>query len=184
MKLDSYTNPEFSRGASKLTELAWIILGGMAVASWVPGSAWRIALLRIFGAQIGKGVVIKPRVIIKFPWKQIIGDHAWIGEAVWIDNLAPVTIGAHCCISQGAYLCTGSHDWTSPTFNLIVKPVTIGDSAWIGAQVKIAPDTTIGAGTVIQMGGLARGKLDSWTIYAGTPLRAIKTRILAKTHEN
>ena len=101
----------------------------MFVSSSIPGSAHRCFLLRAFGAKIGRGVNIKPRVKVKFPWRLIVGNHSWIGEAVWIDNLAEVEIGANCCVSQGAYLCTGSHDWNSRKFTLITKPIRVEDGA-------------------------------------------------------
>ena len=122
MRLDLYRNPHFPRGATRLTELVWIVLSGLLVASWLPGSGWRTFLLRLFGARIGQGVVIKPHVSIKFPWRLIVGNHVWIGERVWIDNLAEVAIGSNSCISQGAYLCTGSHDWSDSRFGLVTRP--------------------------------------------------------------
>ena len=101
----------FSRGRSRLVEVLWLVLDALLVRSRVPGSAHRRLILRAFGALIGKRVLIKPGVRIKFPWRLEIGDDSWVGEDVWIDNLAPVQIGANCCISQGVYICTGSHDW-------------------------------------------------------------------------
>lgn len=96
-------------GSARLEEMAWIGLEALLVASPIRLMA-RCRLLAAFGAKLGRGVVIKPGVRVKFPRKLAIGDHSWIGERVWIDNLAPVEIGANCCISQGAYLCAGSHD--------------------------------------------------------------------------
>ena len=92
------------------------------------------SLLRAFGAQIGRGVVIKPDVRIKFPWRLVVGKHTWIGQEAWIDNIAEVTIGSHVCISQGVYLCTGSHDHRKRAFDLIHKPIRVGDGAWLGER--------------------------------------------------
>jgi putative colanic acid biosynthesis acetyltransferase WcaF len=178
VRLDLFTNPEFSRGASRATELGWIILSGLLVESWLPGSAWRRLLLRIFGARIGTGVVIKPRVRVKFPWCLEVGENAWIGEAVWIDNLDRVTIGANACLSQGAFLCTGSHDWTKESFDLITKSIQIGEGAWVGAHSIVAPGSTIGEGTVLTLSSVGMGELASWTIYSGSPARAIKKRLM------
>ena len=133
MRLDKFKNPEFDRGASRFTEMLWIVLQGFLFSSWLPGSAWRRTLLRMFGARIGKGVVIKPRVNVKFPWRLVIGDFVWIGEQVWIDNLEMVTVGSHSCLSQGVYLCTGSHNWADPSFGLITQPIKIGEGCWVGA---------------------------------------------------
>ena len=116
------------------------------IRSGLPGSRLRIVILRIFGACIGSGVVIKPHVKVKFPWRLSIGANSWIGEGVWIDNLAEVKIGSNACISQGAYLCTGSHNWAVPTFDLVVRPIEIGDEVWICANTSVGPGCAPGAG--------------------------------------
>lgn len=172
MRLDLFSAQNFDRGASRLKEAMWVFTSAIFVASWVPGSRWRVRILRLFGAQIGQGVVIKPKVAIKFPWKLSIGDWSWIGEDVWIDNLANVSVGSHACISQGVYLCTGSHDWKVETFDLIVRPITIGDAAWICAKSSIAPGTVVEEGAILSMGSFAKGTLAAWTIYAGHPASA------------
>lgn len=164
MRLDLFANPEFSRGASRMTELLWIIVSGLLFSTWVPGSGWRRKLLTLFGADVGKGVVIKPHVCIKFPWRLTLGDHVWLGERVWIDNLAQVTVGAHSCISQGAYLCTGSHDWADPRFALITRPITIGTGCWIGARATLAPGAVVGDGAVLAMHALGTGHLPAGQI--------------------
>jgi putative colanic acid biosynthesis acetyltransferase WcaF len=129
VRLRDFKNAWFGRGRSKLTESLWLLFDAVLVRSWIPGSRHRRLILRAFGARVGKRVLIKPGVRIKFPWRFEIGDDSWIGEEAWIDNLATVQIGANCCVSQGAYICTGSHEWNSPTFNLIVKSVRIKDGA-------------------------------------------------------
>lgn len=148
------------------------------MSSWVPGSAHRRLLLKAFGAKIGTGVIIKPKVRIKFPWRLEIGDHSWIGEDAWIDNLALVKIGSNACISQGAYLCTGSHDWSSPTFDLIVKPITIADGAWVAAKSTVGPGVTVGEGAVLGLGSTTSKDLDPWSIYSGAPAEFLKKRVL------
>lgn len=157
MRLDLFDNSDFDRGASRLTELLWLFVQALLFSSWLPGSVWRRGLLRVFGAKIGRGVIIKPHVSIKFPWRLSVGDHAWIGERVWIDNLDQVTIGAHSCLSQGAFLCTGSHDWSDIKFGLITKPITIGAGCWVGAMASIAPGAELHDGAIIAMSGLGAG---------------------------
>ena len=164
MRLDLFRNTKFSRGASRLTELVWLVLSGLLVASWLPGSRWRVWLLRAFGAQIGKNVIIKPHVSVKFPWRLCVGDHVWIGERVWIDNLAPVTIGSHSCLSQDAYLCTGSHDWSDPFFGLIIRPIAVGRGCWIAARATLAPGSVMEDGSVLGMQALGTGKLSRASI--------------------
>jgi putative colanic acid biosynthesis acetyltransferase WcaF len=178
VRLDLFANPEFSRGASRLTELSWIIVSGLLMESWLPGSGWRRQLLRVFGARIGKGVLIKPRVRVKFPWRLTVGDHSWIGEEVWIDNLSEVTVGSHCCLSQGAYLCTGSHDWTDPRFGLITGPIKLGDGCWVGARAALAPGTQVEPGAVVTMGSVASARLAAWTVHIGVPAEAKRERQL------
>lgn len=164
MRLDLFENPGFSRGASRWTELAWLVLSALAFSTWLPGSGWRAVLLRGFGATVGQGVVIKPHVTVKFPWRLVLGDHVWIGERVWIDNLDQVTVGAHSCLSQGAYLCTGSHDWSDPRFGLITRPITLGQGCWVGAQANLAPGTVLEDGAILAMGALGQGRLGAGQI--------------------
>jgi putative colanic acid biosynthesis acetyltransferase WcaF len=119
---------------------------------------------------------MKPNIKIKFPWKLKIGDHTWIGEGVWIDNLACVNIGDNVCISQGVFICAGSHDWSRIGFDLITRDIKISDQVWIGAKSSVVLGTEIGEGTVVTMDGLASGKLRPWSIYSGRPATFLKPR--------
>ena len=180
MNLKEYSTGIFTRGKSAWVELAWLIAQELFLASWLPGSVLRVWLLRLFGAQIGRGVVIKPRVRVKFPWRLVVGDFSWIGEDVWIDNLAEVTIGSHSVLSQGVYLCTGSHDWTKKNFDLVVKPINIGSHAWICAMSRVAPGVVVGEGAVLGLGSIANQSLADWTIHFGVPARFVKSREIRK----
>lgn len=165
MRLDRFSNPSFQRGRPRWVEALWVLVAGIAFSTWLPGSSWRCALLRLFGAKIGRGVIIKPRVRIKFPWRLAVGDFTWLGESVWIDNLAQVTIGAHCCISQGAYFCTGSHRWNKETFDLVTRPIVIEDQCWVAAMVRLAPGVIVRENTVLGMGLQAAGEYDGDSVY-------------------
>ena len=176
VRLDKFVKRTDVRGRGRLVELAWLTAQALFVSSWQPSSWLRVRVMSLFGAQIGEGVVVKPGVQVKFPWKLKIGDHSWIGERVWIDNLAQVTVGAHCCLSQGAYLCTGNHDWSSPEFDLIVKPIVLGDGAWLGAHSRVSPGVVVGEEAVLSMGSVATGDLAPSMIYAGNPAEVIKPR--------
>ena len=176
MRLDRFDNSAFDRGRSRIVEVCWRFLEGLFFNSWLPGSAWRVALLRAFGATIGTGVTIKPYVRVKFPWKFTIGDHSWMGESVWVDNLDQVSIGSHCCISQGAYLCTGSHRWDQESFDLQTRPIIIADQCWVGAMAKIAPGVVMAEGAVLTMNSVAVNELIAWHIHSGQPALPIKQR--------
>jgi putative colanic acid biosynthesis acetyltransferase WcaF len=125
--------------------------------------------------------VVKPGVRVKYPWLLKIGDFSWIGEDAWIDNLAMVQIGSHVCVSQGAYLCTGNHDWSDPRFGLIVRPIKIGDGAWVGAKALVCPGAELGAGAVAAAGSVVAGILEPNTIYSGNPAEAVKARVFQTT---
>lgn len=132
----------------------------------------------MFGAKIGKGVVIKQRVNIKYPWMLEIGDYSWVGEAVWIDNLAQVKIGSHCCISQGALLLCGNHNYKKPTFDLIVGKITLENGVWIGAKAIITGSVHCHSHALLTAGSLASQNLEAYTIYQGVPCVAVRKRVI------
>lgn len=138
-------------------------------------------MLKSFGAQIGKGVRVKPGVKVKFPWKLTVGKNSWLGEGLWIDNLAMVKIADNVCISQGVYICTGNHNWSKSTFPLKTESIHIGASAWIGAQARIAPGVTVGEGAILTLGSAAYQSLESMYVYSGTPAKAIKKREISES---
>jgi len=167
----------FERGRSLPIEAAWYLCKVCFFLSAFPWpSSFKCRLLRWFGARIGRGVVIKPRVNIHFPWKLSVGDHSWIGEESWILNFEPVQIGAHCCISQRAFLCAGSHDYRSIRMRYRNSSITIGDGAWIAAQVFVAPGVTIGEEAVAVAGSIVVNHLPAAMVCAGNPCRPVKTR--------
>jgi putative colanic acid biosynthesis acetyltransferase WcaF len=130
----------------------WYLVNAIVFQSAIVGlvpSRLKAAILRAFGARVGKGLVCKPRVSIKSPWFLEIGDHVWLGEMVWIDNHCRVAIGSNVCISQGAYLFTGNHDWNDPAFHFFCKPIEIGDSVWVTAFQRLGPGTVIESRTVV-----------------------------------
>ncbi|MFN3916186.1 MAG: WcaF family extracellular polysaccharide biosynthesis acetyltransferase [Flavobacteriales bacterium] len=145
-------------------------------SGWLPLSGFKIFLLRLFGAKIGKGVVVKPHVNIKYPWFLSIGNHVWIGEEVWIDNLGKVTIGDNVCISQGAMLLCGNHNYKKITFDLIVREITLHDGAWVGAKATICPGCVVETNSLITVGSVAMGMIESNSIYTGNPAVKVKER--------
>ncbi len=172
-------NTELVRGASLLVEAAWHFCGLPLLRSqWITSSSFRSRLLRLFGAKIGKGVYIKPGVRVKFPWYLEVGDHTWLGEDLWIDNLAKVTIGPHCCISQGAYLCTGNHDWSAPDMRLFRRPIRCERGSWVGAKSVVCPGVTIEAGAVAAAGSVITRDIPAMEVHAGNPARFVRRREL------
>lgn len=173
--LGRYSNSGFNRGVNMVTQISWFIVSNTLVDTWLPGSGWRRIILKAFGANIGTGVVLKPRIRVKFPWRLHVGANSWIGESVWIDNLDTVRVGQSTCISQGAYLCTGSHDWSHTRFSLITKPIEIGDGCWIGAFCKISPGCVLEDGAVLTMNTIGKGRLIKNTIYLPDGQERVRT---------
>lgn len=181
MYLDRYTLDTYTPGAPFWKQILWYSLGDWLVRSrWIPFSSFKVWLLRRFGAQIGQQVRIKPGVRIKFPWRLTIGSYVWIGENAWLDNLAPITLEDHVCLSQEVYLCTGNHDWSHPNFNLNSAPIHIEQGSWIAARATIGPGVTIGCGAVLALGSVTGRSLKPMTIYAGNPAVPIKQRIMTE----
>jgi putative colanic acid biosynthesis acetyltransferase WcaF len=166
-------------GASFLKRVCWYFINVFFFKSALIGSsAVKIFLLKLFGAKIGKGINIKPAVNIKYPWKLSIGDHCWIGEGVWIDNLDSVTLHNNVCISQGAMLLTGNHDYKKSGFDLILKEIVLEDGVWIGAQSLVCPGVTCYSHAVLSAKSVATRNLDAYTIYQGNPAVAVKERVI------
>ena len=178
--LEQYTLPaDYSPGVAFWKQLLWYYIGCPLVKSGlVPFSGVKVWILRRFGTAVGTGVRIKPGVCVKFPWKLTIGDHSWMGENAWIDNVGPITIGDNVCISQGVYLCTGNHDWSVSTFNLRVGAIHVQSGSWLGAKSVVGPGVTVGEGAILTLGSVATRSLTPMTIYSGNPAQAVKTRVI------
>lgn len=177
VSLKHFDRSAFDRGAGVLKEACWLLIRRLFFEpSWLPASRLRCWLLRRFGATIGRGVVIKPGVRIALPWRLHVGDHAWLGEDAYLLNLAPITIGPDACISQRAFLCTGNHDYTSPSFDLLVSPIRIEEGAWIGAASWVGPGLTVGSHAVLTAGSTATRDLAPFTVYRGNPAQPIRVR--------
>ncbi len=177
MNLAIYDNSDFDRGAPRWKEALWTLTRWFFFHTFLPWpSPFRVALLRGFGAKIGRNVVIRENVNISMPWRLAVGDHVWIGEDVGILSLAQVTIGANVCISQRAYLCTGSHDYRRENFKLVTRPITIEDASWIAAAAFVAPGVTIGSGAVVSAGAVVARDVAPGTVVQGNP--ATETRKL------
>lgn len=185
VQLAHYDNSWYHPGRSVLRRAAWFFLGQPLLhASWLPSASLRVGLLRLFGARIGRGVIIKPSVSVKYPWHLSVGDHCWIGEHAWIDNLTSVSIESNVCISQGAYLCTGNHDWSDPAFGLMIAPIHLSEGSWAGARCILAPGARLGRCAVASAGAVITGDVPDFAIYAGNPARFVKTRVIRSHSRN
>jgi putative colanic acid biosynthesis acetyltransferase WcaF len=165
------------KAGPKFKSLIWYFVNYYFLASAFP---WPYKLksivLRMFGARVGRGLVIKPRVRIKNPWRLTIGDNCWIGEDAWIDNLEDVSIGSNVCISQGAMLLTGNHDYTISSFPYRLGKIAIEDGVWVGAQSVVCPGITCKSHSILTVQSVASKDLDAWSIYAGNPAVFLRTR--------
>ena len=137
---------------------------------------WRRFLLRCFGAKIGKGVILRPSVHTQFPWKVSIGNDSWIGNEVVLYSLGEISIGNNVVVSQRSYLCTGSHDYTSPSFPIFSVPIVLEDECWLATDVYVAPGVTIGKGTVVGARSSVFKSLPPGKICMGSPAKVVRDR--------
>lgn len=175
--LSRFDNSWYDPGRGLAVRTLWFIVSALLLQNPLnPFSGLRVALLRAFGARIGRGVVVKPSVNVKYPWNVSIGDHSWIGEHAWLDSLAEIRIGSSACISQGVYLCTGNHDWSDPSFGLILKPIVIEDGAWVGARAVVLPGVTVKTHSVVTSGSVVNSDTEPYQVHTGNPAVPVKDR--------
>ena len=134
-------------------------------AKWWCPAGLRPWILRAFGARVGTGVFIRHRVRVLWPWKLVVGDDCWIGEDVWILNLEPITLGDDVCLSQAAYIFTGSHDRTSANFAYDNRAITIESGAWVAARATVLRGVTVGRGATVAAGAVLTRDLGAGEIY-------------------
>lgn len=182
MKTDlSKFNNDWYQPGSAVKRLMWYVVNRIFINSYLlPVSSIKRMILKLFGAKIGKKVVIKPKVNIKYPWNLEIGDHSWIGEKAWIDNLGKVKIGAHCCLSQGSFLLCGNHDFSKEGFDLMVGDITLEDGVWIGAMSTVGPGVSCKSHSVLAANSFTSKDLDAYGIYRGNPAEFVKTRTISE----
>ena len=176
-QLDRFQVPSGFRGRSKIyVQLWWVVQSTLFAMSLQMMYGWRAWLLRLFGAKIGKGAIIRPSVKITYPWKLTIGDHCHIGDEVNLYTLGEIEIGNCAVVSQRSYICTGSHDYTRPTFDIFAKKIVIETEAWVAMDVFVAPGVTIGRGAVVGARSSVFRDVPAGTISVGTPARVIGRR--------
>lgn len=179
--LSKFSPNDFNKGASSFKISLWYLVNAFFVRpSWIPFMGFKVFLLRLFGAKIGKRICLKPCVLIKSPWNLTIGDNCWIGEKVWIDNLDKVYIGSNVCISQGALLLTGNHDYTISFMPYRNAPITIEDGAWIGGKSVVCSGVSVHRNAILTVGSVATRDLEADGIYQGNPAVKIRERKIKK----
>ncbi len=179
VKLSKFDNSGYKPGGNKTKRILWYYTNLFFFQSpFFPLSSLKVFLLKLFGAKVGKGVNIKPSVNIKYPWRLKIGNHVWIGEKVWIDNLANVEIGDNSCISQGALLLCGNHNFKKETFDLITGEIILKEGVWIGAKSIVTPGITCNSHSILTVNSTATKNLEEYTIYQGNPATEIRKRIM------
>lgn len=169
----------FDPGAGVVKRTLWYFVNALFFLN--PAFPFRTPkphLLRLFGARVGRGVVIHPGVNIKFPWKLRIGDHSWIGQRVWLDNLDLLTIGNNVVISQGAMIIQGSHDYKKVDYPTYSKPVVLEDGSWVGAGAIVTLGVTMKSHSVLSVGSVATRDLEPYAIYQGNPAQRIRDRVI------
>jgi putative colanic acid biosynthesis acetyltransferase WcaF len=175
---DWYKQSNLTR--SFLASAIWYIVNALFINSYllIPSSIKK-SLLKLFGAKIGKNVTFKPNINIKYPWNLEIGDNVWLGEELWIDSLGKIKIGDNCCLSQGAMLLSGNHDYRQITFDLIVKDIVIEEGVWIGAKSIVCGGVTCHSHSVLSVNSVATKSLDAYSIFQGNPARLVRQREIA-----
>ena len=176
--LGSFVLPPDFRGRPGWTvQLWWLVQATLFHGSPQVLYGFRRWLLRIFGAQIGAGVRIRPSVSVPYPWRLKIGDHSWIGDDVVLYSFAQITIGSDVVVSQKSYLCAGTHDHRSPAFDIQAFPIVIENEAWLATDVFVAPGVTVGHGAVVGSRSSVYTDLPSMMICVGTPARPVRPRL-------
>ena len=167
----------YNPGASKFKILLWYFVNLFFFRSGLmPFSVILVAILKLFGAKIGKDVRVKPGIHIKFPWKLELGDHSWLADC-YIENLSPVIIGRNVCVSQEAMLLTGNHNYKKQGFDLMVEPITLEDGAWIGARAVVCPGVHVASHAILTVGSVATRSLEAYSIYQGNPAVWVRERV-------
>jgi putative colanic acid biosynthesis acetyltransferase WcaF len=177
--LSSFNNSWYDPGAGAVKRLLWYITNALWINSSFPLSGIKVFLLRSFGAEIGKNVNIKPHVNIKYPWRLKVGNNVWIGERVWIDNLDAVKIADNVCVSQGAFLLCGNHNYKKDSFDLITGEIILEEGVWIGAMSTVCPGVKCCSHSVLAVGSVATSQLETFSVYQGNPAKKVRERTIS-----
>ncbi|ROR55243.1 putative colanic acid biosynthesis acetyltransferase WcaF [Luteococcus japonicus] len=148
-RLSSFTGRGYDKGRSPLVCAAWALVAEPVQRSVLCPPSVRARILRGFGARIGEGTLIRHDVRVHWPWKLVVGENCWIGVGAWLLNLEPITIGDDVCVSQGALLCTGSHDANDPAFEFDNGPIVLQDGSWVATRATVLRGVTVGTDAIV-----------------------------------
>jgi len=177
-KLDQFDLANNFRGKSVfVVQLWWLVQSTLFAMSPQFMFAWRRFLLKLFGAEVGKGVLIRPSVRITYPWKVKLGERVWIGDFAELYSLGEIEIGDDVVISQRSYLCAATHDFTKLSFDMVDKKITIADQVWIATDVFIAPGVCIRRGALIGARSNVFSNMPEGMVCFGSPAKPIKSRM-------
>lgn len=169
-RLDRFDASDFDRGASLLTEITWLLIKNLFFLSpWPWPSSLKASLLRAFGAKVGRGLYLRPRTNIHFPWKLCIGNHCWIGDRCEILNLEMVIMEDHVALAHDVYLAAASHDIKSLSMKYKNRPIRICQGSWIATRAFIGPGVTVGINSVIGAGTVITDDVPENSIVVVTP---------------
>ena len=178
--LSKFNNDWYNPG-NKLKVILWFFANSLIINNYLPiPMSIKVFVLKIFGAKIGKNLTIKPKVNIKYPWFLEIGNNVWIGETAWIDNFVKVIIEDNVCISQGATLLTGNHNYKKSNFEMIVGEIYLEKGSWIGAKSVVCGGVKCKSHSVLAVNSVTSKDLNPYTIYQGNPAKEIRERIITE----
>ncbi|CAG9203394.1 MULTISPECIES: putative colanic acid biosynthesis acetyltransferase [Burkholderia] len=176
--LSRFAVPHGFRGRSiVIVQLWWLCQAILFRASPQFMYGWRRFLLRLFGARVGKGVLIRPTAVVTYPWKVTLCDHSWIGDDAVLYSLGTIEIGAHAVISQRSYLCAGDHDPARVDFAIRGRSIRIEEQAWVASDVFVAPGVTVGRGAVVGARSSVFSDIEEGMVCVGTPCRPLRRRV-------
>jgi putative colanic acid biosynthesis acetyltransferase WcaF len=177
MSLRDFTGAGYDKGRNLIWQMAWYATLNLLFRPWYTPAQLRPLILRAFGARVGAGVIIRAGVRVHWPWKLSIGNNVWLGEGCWILNLEEVTVGNNVCISQEAFLCTGSHDRHSVTFEYQNGSILVNDGVWIGTRSVVLRGVVVGRGGVVGAGVVVSKSVPDGSMLT-PPSAVIRERIV------
>ena len=170
-------NNKWYKPASKIKIIFWYFVNMFFLKTSFPWpQVIKRNIIKIFGGKLGTNVLFKSNINVKYPWFLEVGNNVWIGENVWIDNLGKVEIQDNVCLSQGAMLLCGNHDYKKSSFDLIIGDITLEKGSWVGAKSVVCPGVTLKTHSILSVGSIATKDLEPFTIYQGNPAQKVRTR--------